>query len=47
MNKLINQAIFIIAISLIFGSLIFQSREITTDQKLELNNEEVAMIAVI
>ena len=38
MNKLINQAIFIIAILLIFGSFIFKPKETTTDKKLELNN---------
>ncbi|MGK7895008.1 MAG: hypothetical protein AB4372_15655 [Xenococcus sp. (in: cyanobacteria)] len=39
MNKLLNQAIFIIAISLIFGSVIFKPQETTTDKKLEINNK--------
>ena len=35
MNKLINKAIFILAIILIFGNLIFKSRETITDKKLD------------
>ncbi len=35
MNKLINKVIFIIAIILIFGNLIFKSRESITDKKLD------------
>ena len=42
MNKLINQAIFIIAIILIFGNLIFKSRESITDKKLEINNIDIS-----
>ena len=42
MNKLINQAIFIIAIILIFGSFIFKPRETTTDKKLEINNIDIS-----
>ena len=42
MNKLINQAIFILAIILIFGSYIFESRETTTDKKLEINNIDIS-----
>ncbi|MGK7894659.1 MAG: DNA/RNA non-specific endonuclease, partial [Xenococcus sp. (in: cyanobacteria)] len=41
MNKLLNQAIFVIAIILIFGSFIFNSRETTTDKKLEINNVDI------
>ena len=35
MNQLINKAVFIIAIILIFGSYIFNSRESITDKKLD------------
>ena len=35
MNQLINKAIFIIAIILIFGNLIFKSRESIPDKKLD------------
>ena len=42
MNKLLDQAIFIIAISLIFGSFIFKHRETTTDKKLEINNIDIS-----
>ena len=41
MNKLIDKAIFIIAIILIFGSFIFQYEEITTDKKIEINNIDI------
>ena len=42
MNQLINKAIFIVAIILIFGNLIFKSRETTTDKKLEINNIDIS-----
>ena len=42
MNKLINQAIFILAISLIFGSFLFEPRETSTDKKLEINNIDIS-----
>ncbi len=42
MNKLINKAIFILAIILIFGSFIFKPRETTTDKKLEINNIDIS-----
>ena len=42
MNKLINKAIFILAIILIFGKLIFKSRETTTDKKLEINHINIS-----
>ena len=42
MNKLINKAVFIIAIILIFGSLIFKPRETTTDKKLETNHIDIS-----
>ncbi len=42
MNKLINKAVFIIAIILIFGSFIFKPRETTTDKKLEINNLDIS-----
>ena len=35
MNKLINKAIFVLAIILIFGKLIFKSRESITDKKID------------
>ncbi len=41
MNKLINKAIFILAIILIFGNLIFKPRESITDKKLEINNIDI------
>ena len=42
MNKLINKAIFLLAIILIFGNLIFRSRETTTDKKLEINHIDIS-----
>ncbi len=42
MNKLIEKILFIIAISLIFGSFIFKPRETTTDKKLEINNIDIS-----
>ncbi len=42
MNKLINKAVFILAIILIFGSFIFKSRETTTDKKLEINHIDIS-----
>ena len=42
MNKLIDKAIFIIAIILIFGSFIFKQKETTTDKKLEINNIDIS-----
>ena len=42
MNKLLDQAIFIIAIILIFSSFLFQSEETTTDKKLEINNIDIS-----
>ncbi len=42
MNKLLDQAIFIIAISLIFGSFIFKPQKTTTDKKLEINNIDIS-----
>ena len=42
MNKLINQAIFIIAIILIFGSFLFKQKQTTTDKKLEINNIDIS-----
>ena len=42
MNKLLNQAILIIAISLIFGSFLFKPKETTTDKKLEINNINIS-----
>ncbi len=42
MNKLIDKAVFIIAIILIFGSFIFKPKETTTDKKLEINNIDIS-----
>ena len=42
MNKLIDKAVFLIAIILIFGNLIFKPRETTTDKKLEINNLDIS-----
>ncbi|MGK7897882.1 MAG: DNA/RNA non-specific endonuclease, partial [Xenococcus sp. (in: cyanobacteria)] len=41
MNKLLNQAILILAIILIFSSFIFKPQETTTDKKLEINNTDI------
>ncbi len=42
MNKLINKAVFILAIILIFGNLIFKSKESISDKKLEINNIDIS-----
>ena len=42
MNKLINKAILIIAIILIFGSFLFRRNETTTDKKIEINNIDLS-----
>ena len=42
MNKLLDKAIFIIAIILIFSSFIFKPKETTTDKKLEINNIDIS-----
>ncbi len=42
MNKLINKVIFILAIILIFGNLIFKSRETTTYKKTDINNIDIS-----
>ena len=42
MNKLINKAIFVLAIILIFSSFIFKPRETTTDRKLDINNIDIS-----
>ena len=42
MDKLINRLIFILAIILIFGNLIFKSRESITDKKLEINHIDIS-----
>ncbi len=42
MNQLINKAIFVLAIILIFGNLIFKSKESISDKKLEINNIDIS-----
>ena len=42
MNKLIDKAIFILAIILIFGNLIFKSRESITDKNSEINHIDIS-----
>ena len=42
MNKLIDKAVFILAIILIFGSFIFKPRETTKDKKLDINNIDIS-----
>ena len=42
MNKLIDKAVFILAIILIFSSFLFKPRETTTDKKLEINNIDIS-----
>ncbi len=42
MNKLIDKAVFILAIILIFGSFIFKPRETITDKKLEINQSDIS-----
>ena len=42
MNQLINKAILIIAIILIFSSVLLKQKETATDKKIEINNIDIS-----